>query len=60
MREDAIDEPRDEISLETFRPLVQLGWVSYGRVRETFELPRRSLKKELDDDESGLAKILTK
>jgi hypothetical protein len=40
------------------RPLVQLGGISYGRVRETFELPRRSLAAELEDESKGLRPFL--
>lgn len=54
VREDAVNGARDEISLETLRPLVQLGGISYGRVRETFELPRPSLEKELKMRRLGL------
>jgi hypothetical protein len=39
-REDAINEERLEIDLGILRLLIQLGGISYGRVRETFELPR--------------------
>jgi flavin reductase (DIM6/NTAB) family NADH-FMN oxidoreductase RutF len=58
VREDAINETQDEIDLSVMRPLVQLGGIQYGRVRETFELPRPSLSTELADETAGLAKFL--
>lgn len=58
VQEDAINEARDEIDLSVMRPLVQLGGIQYGRVRETFELPRPSLVKELADETTGLTKFL--
>lgn len=45
VREDAINEARDEIYLSVMRPSVQLGGIQYGRIRETFELPRPSSSK---------------
>ncbi|KEF56133.1 uncharacterized protein A1O9_07714 [Exophiala aquamarina CBS 119918] len=56
VREDAINEDQSHIRLEKLRPLVQLGGISYGRVRETFELPRPRLEDELRDKEKGLQK----
>ena len=44
VRQNAVNDERDHIDLEVLRPLVQLGGVSYGRVRETFELPRPSYR----------------
>lgn len=58
VRGDAINEGRDEIDLEKFRPIVQLGGMSYGRITEVFELPRPALASELADDGNGLRKIL--
>jgi flavin reductase (DIM6/NTAB) family NADH-FMN oxidoreductase RutF len=58
VREDAINEARDEIDLDAFRPLVQLGGIQYGRIRETFELPRPALQAELANKENGLATFL--
>lgn len=46
-----------EIDLGMLRPLVQLGGISYGRVAETFELPRGSLHQELEGD-NGLEEVL--
>jgi flavin reductase (DIM6/NTAB) family NADH-FMN oxidoreductase RutF len=67
---DALNEERSEISLEILRPLTQLGGISYGRIRETFELPRPShseteierleLKSILDRARQGPSKITTK
>ena len=48
----------DDVDLEVLRPLVQLGGISYGRVRETFELPRPKLAEELEDKGNGLNTIL--
>lgn len=59
IREDAIDSKQSHIDLEKLRPLVQLGGISYGRVRETFELPRPRLEDELQDKEKGLQKYYT-
>lgn len=58
VREDALNDARDEIKLDVMRPLVQLGGISYGRVGETFELPRPKLQDELDNEENGLSQIL--
>lgn len=58
IREDAL--VGGNIDLEVMRPLVQLGGISYGRVRETFELPRPKLKEELEDASNGLKGILEK
>lgn len=60
VREDAVNEARDEIKLDVLRPLVQLGGISYGRVGETFELPRPKLQDELNDEDNGLHRILSK
>ncbi|KAK0101165.1 hypothetical protein ONS95_012855 [Cadophora gregata] len=46
-----------EVELERLRPLVQLGGISYGRMAETFELPRGRLDQELEK-ENGLREIL--
>ncbi|KAL1853898.1 hypothetical protein Daus18300_011640 [Diaporthe australafricana] len=58
IQEGALNEARDNVDLDALRPVVQLGGVSYGRVRDTFELPRPSLKAELQDEEKGLRKFL--
>jgi flavin reductase (DIM6/NTAB) family NADH-FMN oxidoreductase RutF len=58
VRKDALNEEQDRINLEILRPLTQLGGISYGRVRETFELPRPSLSSELLDKKNGLEKFL--
>ena len=58
VREDALNETRDDIQLSSMRPLVQLGGISYGRIRETFELPRPGLQAEMDNEARGLRKFL--
>ena len=58
VREDAINETRDDIDLGVLRPLVQLGGISYARVRETFELPRPRLDLESREN-NGVAEILS-
>lgn len=58
VREDAVNEARDNVAIEALRPLVQLGGISYGRVRETFELPRPNLANELQDENRGLEKFI--
>lgn len=58
VQEDALNEARDNVDLEALRPVVQLGGISYGRVRDTFELPRPSLKTELDNEEKGLTRFI--
>ena len=58
VREDALNEHHDDIDLSKMKPLVQLGGISYGRVRETFELARPALKAELKDDTKGLQQYL--
>lgn len=60
VREDALNSSQDDVSLDALRPLVQLGGIQYGRVRETFELPRPSLQAELANADSGLAQMLRK
>ncbi|KAL2830430.1 hypothetical protein BJY01DRAFT_227213 [Aspergillus pseudoustus] len=59
-RSDAINETRDELDLSVLRPLVQLGGMQYGRVRETFELPRPSLAMEMERPGSKLPDFLKK
>lgn len=58
VQQDALNEARDNVDLESLRPVVQLGGISYGRVRDTFELPRPSLKTELENEDKGLAKFI--
>ncbi|KAK4942810.1 hypothetical protein LTR10_017570 [Elasticomyces elasticus] len=58
VREDALNEAKDEVDLSKLRPLVQLGGISYARVRETFELPRPGLQAELEDESRGLRPFL--
>lgn len=55
VQEGALNEARDNVDLEALRPVVQLGGISYARVRDTFELPRPSLQAELANKEKGLA-----
>ena len=54
VREDVINEEKSEIDLGILRPLTQLGGLSYGRVRETVELPRRSFASEIEKEGSNL------
>lgn len=56
VRDDAINAEQTQIDLDRLRPLVQLGGISYGRVRETFELPRPRLEDELRNRTKGLEK----
>lgn len=58
-REDAIDKAQENVDLKVLRPLVQLGGISYARVRETFELPRPLLATELRNEEKGLKKFIS-
>lgn len=58
VRKDALSDRGDEVELEKLRPLVQLGGISYGRVRETFELPRPKLVDELANEKKGLQKFV--
>ncbi|KAH8674256.1 flavoprotein oxygenase [Xylariales sp. PMI_506] len=60
VREDAINEARDNIDIDAHRPVVQLGGIQYGRVRETYELPRPSLATELAKENSDLKKFVEK
>lgn len=48
IREGVVNEDRDQIDLDVMRPLTQLRGISYGRVREAFELPRPSLAAEME------------
>jgi len=59
VREDATNEERSPIDPGALRPLIQLGRISYGRVRETFELPRPSFAREVEREGSGLKKLLS-
>lgn len=54
IQEDALNETKDNVDLRALRPVVQLGGISYGPVRDTFELPRPSLKIDLENEEKGL------
>lgn len=58
IQEGASNEARDNVDLDALRPVVQLGGISYGRLRDTFELPRPSLKAEMEDEHKGLTKFL--
>jgi len=58
VREDAVNEAGDDVDVAAMRPLVQLGGIQYGRIRETFELPRPALATELQNDENGLRNFL--
>lgn len=58
VRKDAVNEGGDDIDLGVMRPLVGLGGITYGRIRETFELPRGYLPEELKNPENGLSQIL--
>lgn len=58
VRKDALNEAMDDVNLSVMRPLVSLGGIQYGRVRETFELPRPAMERELANKEKGLAKFL--
>ncbi|KAK5699187.1 hypothetical protein LTR17_023468 [Elasticomyces elasticus] len=40
VREDAIDEQRQNVDVNVLKPVGQLGGISYLRTTETFELPR--------------------
>lgn len=53
VREDAIIGDGEGIDLGVLRPLVQLGGISYGRIKESFELPRKSFASEMNRS-SGL------
>ena len=44
------------VDLEVLRPVVQLGGIAYGRVRETFELPRGRFDREME--ETGLSEFV--
>lgn len=41
VRDDATDEEVKSVDLDVLRPIAQLGGMAYGRIKETFELPRR-------------------
>jgi len=58
VREDAVVGDGEGVELGVLRPLVQLGGMSYGRVRETFELPRKSFAGEMGDEKSELGNFL--
>jgi flavin reductase (DIM6/NTAB) family NADH-FMN oxidoreductase RutF len=60
VREDATNNELSHINLDISRPVAQLGGMSYGRIAETFEVPRRRWKDEasqnilLQDIEKGV------
>jgi flavin reductase (DIM6/NTAB) family NADH-FMN oxidoreductase RutF len=54
VREDATNEDVSHIDLEKLRPVGQLGGMAYGRITETFDLPRRKWKDEVSE-----SKLLT-
>lgn len=58
VREDALGGAHGDIDLAKLRPLVQLGGISYARLRETFELPRPGLEAEMNDPSKGLRPFL--
>jgi flavin reductase (DIM6/NTAB) family NADH-FMN oxidoreductase RutF len=58
VREDALEGAHGDINLAKLKPLVQLGGISYARVRETFELPRPGLEAEMKDPSKGLRPFL--
>jgi flavin reductase (DIM6/NTAB) family NADH-FMN oxidoreductase RutF len=49
-REDAVNEDLSQIDLSVLRPVAQLGGISYGRVTETFELPRSTWKDAVKEE----------
>jgi flavin reductase (DIM6/NTAB) family NADH-FMN oxidoreductase RutF len=50
VREDATNSEVSHIDIEKLRPVGQLGGMSYTRVSETFELPRRRWTDEVDQN----------
>lgn len=56
VREDAVNDEGSQIDLSVLRPVGQLGGISYGRVTETFELPRTTWDAAVKD-EGWLEKI---
>lgn len=57
VREDATDEGGRTVDLEKLRPIAQLGGMAYGRVKETFELPRRRWADEVVKSERLAAMV---
>ncbi|OOF98971.1 hypothetical protein ASPCADRAFT_513101 [Aspergillus carbonarius ITEM 5010] len=55
VQEGAVDKDFSHIDLEKLRPVAQLGGVSYGRITETFERPRKRW-----EDEVGKSELLRK
>ncbi|EFW99536.1 DNA-directed DNA polymerase [Grosmannia clavigera kw1407] len=53
-REDAIDGALQNVDFGLLRPVVQPGGISYGRLREAFELLRLALATELGTEAKGL------
>jgi flavin reductase (DIM6/NTAB) family NADH-FMN oxidoreductase RutF len=51
VREDAVNEELSQIDLSVLRPVAQLGGISYGRVTETFELPRSTWKDAVNEEQ---------
>ncbi|KAL1600998.1 hypothetical protein SLS59_005664 [Nothophoma quercina] len=51
VRQDATNDEVSHIDVEKLRPVAQLGGMAYGRVSETFEIPRRRWVDEVDGSE---------
>src|SRR5690242_1154583 len=52
VREDATNDDVSHIALDKLRPVGQLGGMAYGRVTETFEVPRRRWPDEVQKSEA--------
>ncbi|KAL4879741.1 hypothetical protein BJY04DRAFT_88904 [Aspergillus karnatakaensis] len=56
VEEGAVDEEGSHVELERLRPVAQLGGISYGRITEMFERPRKRWEDEVGKSER-LAKL---
>ncbi|KAF1828079.1 hypothetical protein BDW02DRAFT_513311, partial [Decorospora gaudefroyi] len=58
VRKNARNDEVSHIALDKLRPVRQLGGMAYGRLTETFEIPRRSWSDQVQG--SGLSARLHK
>lgn len=51
VREDVMDPETNRLKTELLRPISRLGGITYGAVKEGFELPRPQWHKEIEREE---------
>ncbi|RDW83355.1 FMN-binding split barrel [Coleophoma crateriformis] len=53
VREDAINDERNIVDAAVLKPISRLGGITYGRTRETFELPRPDYRETVESSEEA-------